>query len=480
MPRRQLRVSIADGESLHAGFADVRRELRVPRGFSAEILAEAERAARAPRMPTYDATELPLVTIDPSGSRDLDQAVHLERRGTGYRVWYAVADLAAFLEPAGAIDREAHLRGETLYWPDQNIPLHPAVLSENAASLLPGQLRPALLWTFDLDDSADQLAVDVRRARVRSRARLDYRTVQRDLDLGRAEEPFVLLREVGRLREEREQERGGVHLPIPEQEVVETHSGYALMFRAPSPVEGWNAQLSLLAGMAAAQLMLYGEIGVLRTLPPVGEEAVSRLRRIAIALDVAWPAHLRWTDMVRGLDPRRPPHGALLEQAAGLLGGAAYTAFEGQVPEQALHAALGTEYAHVTAPLRRLVDRYAGEVCIALCSGTDVPDWARVALPALPDEMARVQRRVIAVELAVLDLVEAVLLRDRVGQLFDAVVVDVDGHPNGTAEILLRDPAVRARCSGPGLTLGQPVQVRLVEADPIRRSVRFETADSPA
>jgi exoribonuclease R len=476
VPSGRLRISIADGESLRAGFADIRRELRVPRGFSSDVLVEAERAAKAPRLPAHDATDLPLVTIDPWGARDLDQALHIERRGAGYRVWYAIADLAAFVVPGGAVDREAHQRGETLYWPDQRIPLHPPVLSEDAASLLPGRVRPALLWTFDLDASAKQVAVNVRRAKVRSRAQLDYQGAQRVLELGRADEPLALLAEVGALREEREQERGGAQLRIPEQEVVETPSGYTLKFRAAVPLERWNAQLSFLTGMAAAQFMLHGNVGVLRTLPPASEQVVARLRRLALALGVTWPAHMRWADLVRGLDRRRATHAALLEETARLLGAASYTAFDGALPEQTTHAALAAEYAHVTAPLRRLVDRYAGEVCVALSNGTEVPDWARARLAELPSEMASVRRLRSTAERAVLDLVEAVLLRDRVGEVFDAVVVEADGS---AGQILLRDPPVRAPCSGSGLAAGDPVRARLVEADPIRRAVRFE-AVSPA
>src|SRR5690606_9200995 len=104
---------------------------------------------------------------------DLDQAMFVERRGEGYRVHYAIADVAAFVSAGDAIDLETHRRGETLYGADAKIPLHPKVLSEDAASLLPEQVRPALLWTIDLDATGEGIAVDVRRARIRSRAKLD-------------------------------------------------------------------------------------------------------------------------------------------------------------------------------------------------------------------------------------------------------------------------------------------------------------------
>ncbi len=111
-----------------------------------------------------DHTDVPYLTIDPPGSMDLDQAMHIDRFGTGYRVRYAIADVAAFVSPGDPVDVEAHVRGETLYSPDLRTPLHPPVIGEAAASLLPDQVRPALVWTIDLDADGRQTAVDVKRA----------------------------------------------------------------------------------------------------------------------------------------------------------------------------------------------------------------------------------------------------------------------------------------------------------------------------
>src|SRR3546814_4029704 len=93
---------------------------------------------------------------------DLDQAMFVERVGDGYRVHYAIADVGAFVSPGDPIDLEANRRGETLYGADGKIPLHPKALSEDMASLLPGELRPALLWTIDLDATGEGMAVVVR------------------------------------------------------------------------------------------------------------------------------------------------------------------------------------------------------------------------------------------------------------------------------------------------------------------------------
>ena len=286
-----------------------------------------------------------------------------------------------------------------------------------------------------------------------------------------------LLQEVGELRLAREAARGGVSLPLPEQELVEQDGRWELEFRRLTPVENWNAQISLLTGMAAASLMVYARIGILRTLPPADPRDVQRLHRTARALGIAWPAEQLYPDFIRTLDPSKPTHAAMIVACTRLLRGAGYVTFNGELPEQAQHAALASEYAHVTAPLRRLVDRYAGEICVALCAGTDVPDWVVSAMGDLPDTMVESGRRAHQYENAVVDLCEAELLKDRVGETFTAVVVEVDEKDATKGDVTIQDPAIEARVSGSSdLPLGEEVSVRLVQADPTSRSVSFELA----
>ena len=452
---------------LHA----LRAELGAPGAFSPAALAEAAAAAAAPRLPELDRTDLPMLTIDPPGSRDLDQALHLERAGEGFTVWYAIADVAAFVTPGGALDRELDARGVTLYAPDARVPLHPPVLGEDAASLLPDQVRPALLWQLGLDATGELVTTDVRRALVRSRQRLDYAGVQAALDAGTAEPSLQLLREIGTLRQQLARERDAVDLPTPDQEVVLDPDGRPrIELRAQLPCEGWNAQISLLTGIAAAGLMLRLGTGLLRTLPPADAESVQALRRSALALDVDWPEGTAYGDVVSGLDPAVPAHAALLTLATRLLRGAGYTAFDGGAPEQPLHSAVAAPYAHCTAPLRRLADRHVGEVCLAAAAGTEVPAWAREALPELPDVMAAATRRANALERAVVDAAEAVVLAPRVGERFEAVVGG-SGAKGGVVQ--RREPAVRASCDGADLPLGETVTVELVRADVVERVVRF-------
>ncbi|MFD9220298.1 RNB domain-containing ribonuclease [Streptomyces sp. NPDC060064] len=480
MPRRHMHMTGAAEAPLRAALRELRTTLDVPEGFPAEVLAEAESAAKAPRLPDHDATDIPFFTIDPPGSVDLDQAMHLaSRRDGGFRVHYAIADVAAFVTPGGAIDAEAHRRVQTLYFPDEKVPLHPAVLSEGAASLLPDRTAPALLWRIDLDAEGRTVTTEVRRALVRSRARLDYEDVQRQIDAGTAEEPLGLLKDIGLLREALERERGGISLNVPEQEVVERDGAYFLEYRAPLPADAWNAQISLLTGMAAADLMTASGTGILRTLPTAPGGAVARLRRCAKALGIDWPHHVSYAEVVRSLDPHNARHAAFLQECTTLLRGAGYAAFSGgELPSPAVHAAVADEYTHCTAPLRRLVDRYAGELCVAAVAGQAPPEWVTAALDKLPQEMAEGSRRANTVERECVDLVEAALLRERVGEIFDAFVVDVKEHEPAVGTIHLADPAVVARIDGGGerLPLGERVRARLTQADPGTAKVLFALA----
>jgi exoribonuclease R len=478
VPRPKLRLRSEDAAELRVAFAGVRHDLQVPDTFPPEVTAEAEAAVRAPRLPDLDLTAIDFATLDPPGSTDLDQAYAIERSNGGYRVRYAIADVAAFVVPGGAVDLEAHRRVETLYAPDGRVPLHPTVLSEGATSLLPGVDRPALVWMLELDAQGTLTRTDVRRAIVRSREQQDYPKVQQALDAGTASEAVQLLREVGRLRQVLERARGGMSLNTPEQEVVaDPDGGWTLQFRASLPVEDWNAQISLLTGMAAAQIMLAGGIGVLRTMPPADPRDVERLRRVARGLGIDWPEGRGYGELLSRLDAKRPRGAAFLTEATRLFRGAAYAAFDGAPPAEKTHAAIAAPYAHCTAPLRRLVDRYAGEVCVALCAGSPVPEWVRTALPALPEEMALGIRRGNQLDRADIDLVEAAVLAPAVGQVFPAVVVDLDERRGG-ATVQVADPAVLAHCDGPKgqLPLGGSIKARLVTADVATRTVRFTRA----
>ncbi|PRY63771.1 exoribonuclease R [Knoellia remsis] len=478
MPQRQISLAPADAttsetlrETLLARFSAIRAEVGASETFPPEVQAEAEQvAANPPAPPERDETAVPFVTLDPATSMDLDQAMCLERDGEGYRVRYAIADVPAFVTPGGAVDTEARKRGQTIYLPDTRVPLHPPVLSEGAASLLPGQVRPAYVWDIRLDGEGEQTSAEVYRALVRSVERFDYVWVQEQVDAGTTDERWVLLKEIGEKRIRQEQLRGGASLPMPEQEVHLGDDGnFTLTFRPPRSSEDWNAQISLLTGMAAADMMLHAGVGILRTMPAADQGAVARFRRQAKALGAPWPAEQSYGDFLRSLDRTNPKHLALIHAATALFRGAGYTPFDGDVPEQVEHAAVADAYAHVTAPLRRLVDRFGLVICEAISRDAEIPQWVREALPSLPEIMKESDRRAGTAESLSANAVEAAVLHPRVGEEFAAVVVERD---NKGVEVQLLELPVLTRAKGEAEP-GAEVRVRLDTVDVSQGQMSF-------
>lgn len=484
MPLPSYHLAGSD-DAFAQALAAVRAEFDVPTSFPPEVEAEAREAvgrAEAVAAALPDATELPFFTIDPPGSMDLDQAMHLEADGEGFRVRYAIADLSEVVAPGGAIDAETRRRGQTIYLPDEKAPLHPPVLSEDACSLLPGVVRAAYVWDLRLDADGELREAHVARRRVRSVARYDYAQVQALLDGGgtpveaATDAQLPLLARIGELRAAAERARGGASLQIPDQEIEAQGDGtYRLTFRPLVPAEDHNAQISLLTGMAAADMMLAGGIGILRTMPAPAEKDVARFRRQAEALGIPWAEEVPYGEFLRTLDGVNPVHLALLHAATGLFRGAGYTPFDGSAPEQQRHSAIAASYAHVTAPLRRLVDRFGLAVCAALDAGEAVPDWVREALPGLPEIMSESDRRASAVSRACTDAAEAAELAHRVGESFEAVVVEDRGEKGLAVQVT--EPAVVGAADGHA-DLGARVSVVLREGDVAARRVRFEVAQA--
>jgi len=475
---------IADtfGDELEAGFNAIRTELQVPDGFAPNVLEAAAKAAqRGPTLPPgasgdyIDRTEIDLVTIDPPDSIDLDQAYAATETSTGYRVSYAIADVAAFVHPGDPIDDEARSRGVTLYSPDSRSSLHPEALNEAAASLLPDATRPAVLWEIDLDYEGRKVGAIAQRAMVSSRRKLSYAKAQELIDAETDDESLRLLKVIGELRQTLEAERGAISLQLPAQEIRQVGDGdYELAYEKSMQVEGWNAQISLLTGMAAGDIMVEAGHGLLRTLPPLQDRAVEDVRRTAKALDVPWPKHLSYADRVRQLDPNNAAEAALLTRAARSFRGAGYDAFANhEMPEQPLHGAIAAIYAHVTAPLRRVCDRFANEIVLAHCADQPAPAWALEALEELPELMGQSRQRDRSLERAMVDFVEAVALQHRIGSVFKGTVLS---HRRKGANVQLRHPAVLAGI-GTKPEIGSEISLRLDSVDTIARRIAFSAVD---
>ncbi|WP_165164188.1 RNB domain-containing ribonuclease [Corynebacterium qintianiae] len=451
-------------------FRDIAREFDVPTDFSAELHEEASALTDKHARDRTDARSIPFVTIDPPGSMDLDQAVYIEKAGDGYTVRYAIADVAAFVEgDDNEVRRESLKRGQTIYLPDEPARLHPPELSEGSASLLPDVDRPAVMWTFRLDAKGEVSSAFVERALVRSRARLDYDEVQEGVDRGEVHASISELPEVGKLRQASSQRREAVNLRLPSVRVVETEGGrFELVIEPRHPVMDYNSEISLLTGMVAGQMMVDAGKGFLRILSPANEGAEEEFRTEVRNLGYAIGDEPVGEFLAR-VDADTPRGMAVMREAQKLLRGSGYINLEEKEPE--VHAGIGGYYSHVTAPLRRLIDRYATEVCLAICAGTEPPAWVEEGANQVVKTMGRTSQLANTVDRACLNLTEATVLRPWLGHNFEAVVLKTQEQQD-ESRIFVINPPVLAPCLGRPEEGGE-TSVSLIRASVEEREVAF-------
>jgi len=458
-----MKAIVDPTHALTRGLALIRTQYRIPDSFPPAVLAEAEAAANRAPTEHVDRTAIPFVTLDPASSTDLDQALAIDRAGQDLLLHYAIADVAWFVEDDGAIDREAWVRGTSQYLPDGKAPLYPPILSEHAASLLPDGPRPAVIFTVRVAPDGCVKLDGVERAIVRSRAKLAYDKV-RDADLP---PDFAALADRIQTAEDR---RGASRVDPPEQEVHPVEPGaFELTFRPRLQSEDRNAAMSLACNLAVADALLARQTGLFRVMAPPDESAIRRLRFTARAFGLVWPDAETLGQFQKTLRANDPREAAFMLAARRAGAGASYAPYQaGVVP---WHVAMAATYAHATAPLRRLADRYVVRAALAVANGQNVPDIVTQAFAKLPPVMARADTLGGQIERAVVDLAEAVMLKGCEGRVFPAIVTDVDERG---ARMQLRDQPVVARIGAHSVQPGNAITVRLIATDPERRVIQFE------
>ncbi len=448
--------------ALDSGLAAIRKQYQVPTGFAQSVATAADSAAKRKPTEHVDRTDWPFVTLDPATSTDLDQAFTIDRVGDDLLLHYAIADVAWFVNDGDVVDTEAWQRGNTLYLPDAKAGLYPPVLAEGAASLLPDGPRPAVIFHVRLSPDGLARLEGAERAIVRSRAKLAYDSVK----------PSELpdqFDEFARRVTAAADARGAGTLSPPEQAVEHREGGgYRLEFRPRLASEAKNSAMSLATNLAVADVMFRAGIGLFRVMAGPDERALRRLRHTAHAFGLAWDRDESLESFTRRLDTSRPADAAFAMAVRRAGGGADYVTFEaGTTP---WHAAMAATYAHVTAPLRRLADRYVVQTVLALVNGREVPEHVKAALPKLPATMDRAQAVASRIERAVIDLAEAVTMNGREGEIFDAVVIDDD---EAATRIELCDVAVVAKVQARSVHPGDEIRVKLVAVDLVGRNVEF-------
>lgn len=458
-----MKCLIDRDRALTNGLAGIRAQFEVPASFPANVLAEAEQAARRGITDHADWTARPFVTLDPAGSTDLDQAFCIEPVGADLILHYAIAEVPWFVSDQGAPDIEAWSRGETIYMPDGKASLYPALLSEGAASLLPNVERPSIVFTVRVDPSGKAVLDGATPAIVRSRAKLSYEHVQPE------ELPFGFA-DLSRRIEEAEDARGAARVDAPEQElIIGAARHFSLRFRPQVEAEIQNSALSLAANLAIADTLLAHRTGLFRVMAEPDDRAVNRLRHSAKALGLHWSKDLSLKEFERTLDSTNPRDAAFQTAVRRSGPRASYAPYDDKVVPW--HSAMAATYVHATAPLRRLADRYVIEAAVKVANGVAVSEELNAIFQRLPAVMAKADERAGQIDRAVLELAEAVVLEGREGSLFNGVVTDIDERG---ARIQLSDPAVVARVEADGEMPGDVISVRLASVDVAHRQARFE------
>ena len=483
----------------------------IPHVFPPEALAEAEAAMPADLKGREDWRALPLVTIDPADAKDHDDAVHAEpdtdpaNRG-GYIVTVAIADVAHYVRPGSALDREALERGNSVYFPDQVVPMLPERISNDLCSLKPSVDRAAIAVRMVIAPDGRKRSHTFHRILMRSAAKLHYAQAQDAFD-GNADDTtgpinkavldplYAAYRAVRKARDA----RGPLDLDLPERKILLNPDGTLDRVIVPQRLDAHRLieEFMILANVAAAETLERAGVPLIyRVHDEPSLEKVEALRDLLRTLDMSFPkgAVLRPAmfntvlQQVRGSDTEILVNEVVLRSQAQ----AEYSA------ENYGHFGLALRrYAHFTSPIRRYADLVVHRALIRALKWGDGALPADADIKALNEISARIsasERRAMAAERETTDRLIAHHLADRIGAVFEGriggvtraglfVKLDETGADGFIPARTIGDDyfqyhedrhAMIGRSTGETYRLGDQVTVKLVEAIPVAGALRFE------
>ena len=389
--------------------------LEIPSLFPQEALDEAEATDAAMLGQREDLRALPLVTIDGEDARDFDDAVWAEPDGDGHRLVVAIADVANYVRPGSALDREARLRGNSVYFPDRVVPMLPEALSNGWCSLKPSEDRPCLFAELRIDAEGRKLSHRFGRGLMRSAARLTYEQVQASPDDWQA--LYGAFRALLGAR----RARGTLDLDLPERQVV-LRDGRVEQVRERARLDSHRLveEFMILANVAAAEeLERLHRPCIYRVHAPPSDSKLEALRDFLHGFGIGLPAGNQ-------VHPRD------LERVLARVRGTAEQALVNDVilrsqsqaeyaPANIGHFGLAlSRYAHFTSPIRRYADLLVHR---ALLGELEPADSA--GLEDLARRITATERRASQAERDALDRYLASYLAARVGLTFPARVSGV-------------------------------------------------------
>jgi len=487
----------------------------IPHIFPEEVIEEAETAEGFDTGAREDWREMPLITIDPSDARDHDDAVHAEpdedeKNPGGVIVTVAIADVAAYIRPGSALDREALRRGNSVYFPDRVVPMLPERISNDLCSLRELEDRPALAVRMVFASDGRKLRHSFHRIVMRSAAKLSYSQAQAAID-GAPDEiaaPHVEtilkpLWEGYRILKRGRQTRHPLELDLPERRILLKEDGTVDRVFVPERLD---------AHKLIEECMIQANVAAAETLEAKRQKLVYRIHDSpSLAKQEALREFLQTIgiSLARGAQLRPKAFNAILERVQGTENDVLVNEVVLRSQSQAAYSTdnIGhfglnlTRYAHFTSPIRRYADLIVHRALVAalgLGKG-GITQAEEDRMEEVAAMISAAERRAMAAERDTVDRLVAAHLSGRIGENFEGRVAGVtkaglfvklpeyaaDGFvPVSTLgdDYYIYDEASQALVgekSGRGYRLADPVEIKLAEVVPLAGSMRFEMITEP-
>ena len=510
IPKAKVAAVIGNPRSEGAVSMIAIHNLEIPYRFPSAVLKDAEEAKEANLKGREDWRHIPLVTIDPYDAKDHDDAVYAEPdtdagNPGGHIVYVAIADVAAYVKPGTALDREAYLRGNSVYFPDRVVPMLPERISNDLCSLKEGENRPSLAVRMIFDAEGRKKTHSFHRVLFRSAAKLSYQQAQAAIDgkpddkTGQILEAILkpLWRAYGAMAKARDQ-RGPLDLDLPERKIILDAKGMVADVRVPERLDAHRLieEMMIAANVAAAETLEKHRSALLyRVHDTPSQEKLMGLRDFLSSLDLPFSTSdaVRPTDFNRVLDKAKDlgKTQQVSEMVLRTQAQAEYAA------ENYGHFGLNLDrYAHFTSPIRRYADLIVHRALItALGFGNDGLTDAEVSkLQGIAQHISSTERRAMLAERETADRLLAQFLSEKIGVEFEGRISGVtrsglfvklkDTGADGfiPASTLGQDfyrfveemQAMVGDRTGETFRIGDPVSVRLLEVAPVAGALRFE------
>ncbi|WP_313003741.1 ribonuclease R [Brevundimonas sp.] len=487
----------------------------LPTGFSEQVEREAEDQALPTLKGREDLREIPFITIDPADARDHDDAVYAERdtdpkNPDGWIVWVAIADVAAYVRPNSALDREARDKGNSTYFPDRVEPMLPEVLSNGLCSLKQGENRACMAVRMIFDKDGRKTGHKFMRGLMRSQAKLSYEQAQSAID-GQQDDVtgpimdailYPLWNAYSTMLKGRER-RSPLAIESPERRVIMAPGGGIAAIEPRKSLEAHRLieEMMIQANVCAAETLEKTRTPLIyRVHEAPSQEKIFNLADFLHTIAKPWnkgeaPTTKRFNKLLDEM--RDGPHAEVVNEV--VLRTQMQAVYS---PDNVGHFGLHLDrYAHFTSPIRRYSDLIVHRGLIrGLNLGSDgLTDREIAELTAIAEQVTSTERRSMAAERDAMDRYIAAFLQDHVGATFSGRITGVtrfglfvrldetgaDGLvPVSTlgSEYFTHDDRAHALIgerTGKRFTLGRRVEVKLMEATPVTGGLVLEMISEP-